>query len=296
MRGRSLTISVRSSTWVPASRPGPVTTGLEAARSVPHSFLMKLNEERAGPIVRHPPQAGRSPAESTAGAIHAWTWRPHRVPSRPSSTSIVSASMPISTPSMRTPGDARAGSAIQSRRPPWTSRRDRRATTTSLGPVRSLAHRGVGRPLHRLMDVVLLVKPETVVGWHRAAWRLIWRWRSQRPPGRPRSMRISANSSGGCGASPTWGQQIIAAELAKLGYQVSPRTVAKYRPSDLDRQRGQQVQQILATFQMEALGGGGYLRLVRFSSAERRVTDRSDLFAISGQVQNDPDNNFTLDY
>jgi DNA-directed RNA polymerase specialized sigma54-like protein len=30
---------------------------------------------------------------------------------------------------------------------------------------------------------------------------------------------------------PHLGQQIIAAELAKLGYQVSPRTVAKYRPA-----------------------------------------------------------------
>jgi hypothetical protein len=29
-----------------------------------------------------------------------------------------------------------------------------------------------------LMDIVLLVKPETVIGWHRAAWRLLWRWRS----------------------------------------------------------------------------------------------------------------------
>src|SRR5450432_3176328 len=39
--------------------------------------------------------------------------------------------------------------------------------------------------------------------------------------------------------NPTWCQQIIAAQLAKLGYQISPRTVAKYRRSNLDRQRGQ---------------------------------------------------------
>ena len=38
---------------------------------------------------------------------------------------------------------------------------------------------------HRLLDTVLLVKPETVIGWHRSAWRLLWRWRSRRPPGRP---------------------------------------------------------------------------------------------------------------
>jgi len=39
--------------------------------------------------------------------------------------------------------------------------------------------------LQLLMDVVLLVKLETVIGWHHAAWRLVWRWRSHRPPGRP---------------------------------------------------------------------------------------------------------------
>jgi hypothetical protein len=38
---------------------------------------------------------------------------------------------------------------------------------------------------------------------------------------------------------PYLGQRIIAAELAELGYQISPRTVAKYRPSNLDQQRGQ---------------------------------------------------------
>jgi transposase InsO family protein len=37
----------------------------------------------------------------------------------------------------------------------------------------------------------------------------------------------------------TWGEDRIAGELAKLGYRVSPRTVAKYRPAGLRRQRGQ---------------------------------------------------------
>jgi len=34
------------------------------------------------------------------------------------------------------------------------------------------------------LGAVLLVNPETVISWHRAAWRLLWRWRSPRPPGR----------------------------------------------------------------------------------------------------------------
>jgi hypothetical protein len=39
--------------------------------------------------------------------------------------------------------------------------------------------------------------------------------------------------------NPTWGEDRIAGELAKFGYRVSPRTVAKYRPAGLKRQRGQ---------------------------------------------------------
>src|SRR5437899_11480351 len=33
---------------------------------------------------------------------------------------------------------------------------------------------------------LVLVRPETVVGWHRRGWRLFWWWRSRCPPGRPR--------------------------------------------------------------------------------------------------------------
>jgi putative transposase len=92
----------------------------------------------------------------------------------------------------------------------------------------------------RLLDAILLVKPATVIGWHRAAWRLMWRWRSGRPPGRPPvDADLRALIRRMWRENPTWGQKIIAAELARLGYSVSPRTVAKYRPVGLDRQRGQ---------------------------------------------------------
>jgi putative transposase len=39
--------------------------------------------------------------------------------------------------------------------------------------------------------------------------------------------------------NPLWGEDVIAGELAKLGHHVSPRTVAKYRPANLPRGRGQ---------------------------------------------------------
>jgi len=92
-----------------------------------------------------------------------------------------------------------------------------------------------------LLDAVLVVKPETVIRWHRAGWRLFWRRRSRsRSPGRPpidadlRALIVRMWRD-----NLTWGEDRIAGELAKLGYRVSPRTVARYRPSGLRRGRGQ---------------------------------------------------------
>lgn len=75
-----------------------------------------------------------------------------------------------------------------------------------------------------------LVKPETVVAWHRALWRAWWR-RKSRPgePGRPRIpwelieliRRISREN-------PTWGAPRIHGELLMFGYDVSEATVARY--------------------------------------------------------------------
>jgi len=70
----------------------------------------------------------------------------------------------------------------------------------------------------RLRDAVLLVKPDTVIRWNRTAWRLLWHWRSRRPPGRPPvDADLRALIRRMWRDNPTWGQQIIAAELAKLG-------------------------------------------------------------------------------
>src|SRR6266513_3575362 len=38
----------------------------------------------------------------------------------------------------------------------------------------------------RWSDAIVIVKPETVIGWHRAGFRLYWRWRSRCRGGRPR--------------------------------------------------------------------------------------------------------------
>jgi putative transposase len=92
----------------------------------------------------------------------------------------------------------------------------------------------------RLLEAVIVVRPATVLRWHRAMWRLWWRWRSCRRVGRP---PIDAELRGIIRRmwreNRLWGENRIAGELAKLGWRVSPRTVAKYRPKHLQRGRGQ---------------------------------------------------------
>jgi transposase InsO family protein len=77
---------------------------------------------------------------------------------------------------------------------------------------------------------VTVVGPQTIVRWHRAGWRLLWRYKSR--PGRPpiplelrQLIRQMATEN------PLWGEERIANELlVKLGIRVSPRTVGKYMP------------------------------------------------------------------
>jgi transposase InsO family protein len=87
--------------------------------------------------------------------------------------------------------------------------------------------------LSRLCDwrsCLVVVRPETVLRWHRAGWRLFWRGKSR--PGRPpiplelrQLIRRMATEN------PLWGEERIANELLlKLGLRFSPRTVRKYMP------------------------------------------------------------------
>lgn len=76
---------------------------------------------------------------------------------------------------------------------------------------------------------VLVVKPETVVGWHRAGFRRFWRWKSRRLGGRPKvSEEIRTLIRRRAMENPQWGAPKIHGELLKLGFQISERTVARY--------------------------------------------------------------------
>ena len=87
-------------------------------------------------------------------------------------------------------------------------------------------------------SALVIVKPATLIGWHRTALRNFWRWKS-RPVGRPRvTAEVRALIRRLAVENPTWGQKRIADELLlKLQIQLSPRTVAKYI-KQLPRPRG----------------------------------------------------------
>ena len=80
-------------------------------------------------------------------------------------------------------------------------------------------------------DVLVIVQTETVLRWHRQGWRAYWRWRSRprRTSGRePISAEMRALIRRMASENRCWGQRRIQAELVRLGFKVSARTVAKY--------------------------------------------------------------------
>jgi len=78
-------------------------------------------------------------------------------------------------------------------------------------------------------EVLIVVKPETVVGWHRAGFRLYWRWRSRSRGGRPKvTVEIRRLIRRLAEENPDWGAPKIHGELQKLGFVVAERTVARY--------------------------------------------------------------------
>ena len=80
-----------------------------------------------------------------------------------------------------------------------------------------------------ILNVLTIIRPETLVRWHRAGFRCYWRWKSCPRGGRPlieadlRALirRMSAEN-------PLWGAPRIHGELLKLGFEVAQSSVAKY--------------------------------------------------------------------
>ena len=80
-----------------------------------------------------------------------------------------------------------------------------------------------------LLGAVQVVQPETILRWHRAGFRMFWRWKSRNRAGRPRIDRglrdlIQRMSR----ENPLWGASRIHGELLMLGFEVAQSTVSKY--------------------------------------------------------------------
>ena len=80
-----------------------------------------------------------------------------------------------------------------------------------------------------MLDAVKIVRPETVIRWHRAGFRAYWRWKSRPRSGRPKTpLEIRQLIREISLANPLWGAPRIHGELLKLGTDVGQTTVAKY--------------------------------------------------------------------
>ena len=130
----------------------------------------------------------------------------------------------------------------------WHSIRESKIAVENLALRQQLAilHQNIARPRIRKRDrifwvwlsnlwsnwrsALIIVKPDTVIRWHRKVFRLYWRWKSKKiKNGRPKiEQEIRDLIHRMCRENPTWGAPRIQAELTLLGYEVVESTVAKY--------------------------------------------------------------------
>lgn len=80
-----------------------------------------------------------------------------------------------------------------------------------------------------LSAAMVIVKPETVMRWHRTGFRLYWRWKSRSLGGRPKvSIELRRLIRHMSLENPLWGAPRIHGELLKLGFELAQSTVARY--------------------------------------------------------------------
>ena len=87
------------------------------------------------------------------------------------------------------------------------------------------------RWLSEWSDSLIVVKPDTVIRWHRKGWKAYWRWRStclERSGRKKIDPELRALIRRMARENSLWGQRRIQAELARLGFRVCARTVARY--------------------------------------------------------------------
>ena len=80
-----------------------------------------------------------------------------------------------------------------------------------------------------ILQVLTIIRPETLVRWHKAGFRCYWRWKSRPLGGRPQiETELRALIRRMSIENPLWGAPRIHGELLKLGFEVAQSSVAKY--------------------------------------------------------------------
>lgn len=127
----------------------------------------------------------------------------------------------------RTPAELRAENAFLRHQLTVAARGSKRPQVRAWDRFLLLA---LSRVLPRWRDALLLVKPDTLLRWHRDSFRLFWTWRSRKkspfPPRVPSEVvdiirRMATENR-------LWGAERIRGELLKLGIAVSKRTIQRY--------------------------------------------------------------------
>jgi hypothetical protein len=80
-----------------------------------------------------------------------------------------------------------------------------------------------------VLRAITIIRPETLVRWHRSGFRRYWRWKSRSLGGRPQiAADLRALIRRMSAENPLWGAPRIHGELLKLGFEVAQSSVAKY--------------------------------------------------------------------
>jgi hypothetical protein len=91
-----------------------------------------------------------------------------------------------------------------------------------------------------LLGVSRIVRPDTILRWHRAGFRAYWRWKSGGQPGPPKiSGELRELIRQMSRENRLWGAPRIHGELLKLGFEVAESTVAKYMIRHRRRKHGE---------------------------------------------------------
>jgi transposase InsO family protein len=130
-------------------------------------------------------------------------------------------------------------------------------------------------------SAIVIVRPDTVIAWHRRAFRRYWTWKSRHRVGRPAvSADVRALIRTMSQANPLWGAPRMHGELLKLGVEVSQASVSQYlvrlrRPSSQSWRTflANHVHQILAAdvFAVSTATGRLLFVLVMLAHQRRRV-------------------------